>query len=340
MTRRSSSAEARGGRRSTCGSRPPTAAPGPDPWGRSAHDDDVVEHLLDDVGRPVDDVGALGEHGGELRARRGRSGGSRAAPACRVLAAAQMPSARAAQARSPILLTPPSRRRTAPTPRTTAKPTQIRVEHDQPHTPSRRRSGRCSVVGVGHRPASRRSLGGRSVAHGQLGERRRRRRAGRRSTSRSNRGRPVECRRRGPGCSGPARWWRPPRRRRRCEHELPALVEDEEAVLAVGRPTPPPTITPMMPAAANGVISPSANSSPAPISVPAASAGLQRRPAHPDRREPAGGAGERATAEHLVVAVIGEAEPEHEPQHQQGRDVRLLHGPRRYRWSPARLRRW
>ena len=33
---------------------------------------------------------------------------------------------------------------------------------------------------------------------------------------------------------------------------------------------PATAITPMMPAAANGVISPSANSSPAPISVPAA----------------------------------------------------------------------
>ena len=48
--------------RGTCGSRPPTAARGSALGVGRAHGDDVVEHLLEDVGGPVDDVAALGEH--------------------------------------------------------------------------------------------------------------------------------------------------------------------------------------------------------------------------------------------------------------------------------------
>ena len=84
------------------------------------------------------------------------------------------------------------------------------------------------------------------------------------------------------------------------------------------------TITPIIPAAANGVSSPRANSTPAPISVDAARRAWTLRPAHAERPEPPSRAGEAAAAEHLVVAVGGEEQAEHDPQHEQ-RQIDRVH---------------
>ena len=65
------------------------------------------------------------------------------------LAAAQMPSARAAQARSPILFTASFEAKNSAQTQNTAKPTQMRA-NNQRHTPRRRRSGR--LLGAPGRP--------------------------------------------------------------------------------------------------------------------------------------------------------------------------------------------
>ena len=52
--------------------------------------------------------------------------------------------------------------------------------------------------------------------------------------------------------------------------------------------------------------------------------GLDVRPAHADRLEPPGRAGELPAAPHLVVAVEGEEHPEHDPQGEQ-REIGLVH---------------
>ena len=61
-------------------------------------------------------------------------------------------------------------------------------------------------------------------------------------------------------------------------------------------------------------------------------AGLHVRPAHPDRAEPAGGAGQPAAAEDLVVAVGGEEQTEHQ-SHDEEREVGGIHG--RHPTEPA-----
>ena len=94
-------------------------------------------------------------------------------------------------------------------------------------------------------------------------------------------------------------------------------------------------ITPIIPAAASGVSKPSAISTPLPISVVAARRACHMRPAHADAVEPAGRAAEPARPEELVVAVVGEEQPEHDAQDQQA-GVELVHGTQRYGTTTTR----
>ena len=87
-------------------------------------------------------------------------------------------------------------------------------------------------------------------------------------------------------------------------------------------------IRPIIPAAASGVSNPAANSSPVPISVAGGEARLEGRPLHSDRAEPRRGARQTAAAEHLVVAVGGEAEPERDAHDEKGNIELIVHRAR------------
>ena len=269
----------RGGPRCRCGSRLPQRARWPAPLAIGGlHRDDVVEHPLDDVGGLVDDVAPLGEHRrvvlvdaaeiGELHRARPRPPRRSPGPA----------SAHAAIADLVDRLLGREEQRPDP---------ERGEQHDDDDdrrsatgcaAPARRRSApgwRCRrrhVARPWRRPIADGELQGGAADAEHAGDARRR----------SSRPSAVQSRSMAwsrLNSPGPIVATAQATTAIDAQYSQPWSFEDEEADLAVARQLAT-NITPIIPAAASGVSSPTANSSPAPISVAAASAGLDVRPAH------------------------------------------------------------
>ncbi len=84
-------------------------------------------------------------------------------------------------------------------------------------------------------------------------------------------------------------------------------------------------IRPIIPAAASGVSNPAANSSPVPISVPAAKRAWRAGHFIPIEPNHAVVPAQTAAAEHLVVTVGGEAEPERDSHNEKGNIELIVH---------------
>ena len=283
----------RGGPRCTCGSRPPTAARGRRPWRRSASTATTSSSICStmSVARSTMSPRSASIAGSSSSTRRKSASASRSV----VGGGADRPAARAAQARSPIWLTASLEAKNSAQIQNTAKPTHDDGEHAAPRAeaaPRRRRSVAAS--------ASRSRL---TIALAAVGSRRR---AGRSppptpstpaitapiQPSHAVQSRPMAWSRL--HSPGPDRGDRPGDdgdRRRMYSQPWPLKMKKPIFRWAVQLAT---TITPIIPAAANGVSSPSGEQQPGADLGAAASAGLQRAASACRSTRTTGRAGEAA----------------------------------------------